>query len=310
MPPDDVVSADQILAAANQPSEFDYLYEPSANRAAKPQVATEENTDRGWLGSIVEPLLDAGAHATGKLMAPLQAAADWAAEQLGAAVKKELEPSRDAAFRARSETFRQASTAEERRRHGDPSAPAIAQGIQETASEGTEIAVQEFGPDAILVGVAAPLKRFGKAAGKRRSHPRAGETGSTRSGKSIHSRLAAERRAARDFDSVDEVMRDREGRPIEVSRRVDLKSGEPVTTRGTQVVRPDAVRFENGGLILDDKPLTRSVAKDRQEMIRNIRAFEKREGHLPRFVAIQRYDPNGVPVRVDLFKPEDFLPNQ
>jgi hypothetical protein len=31
---------------------------------------------------------------------------------------------------------------------------------------------------------------------------------------------------------------------------------------------------------------------------------------MPRYIAITRYDRHGVPVRTDLYKPEDFLPKR
>lgn len=60
---------------------------------------------------------------------------------------------------------------------------------------------------------------------------------------------------------------------------------------------------------MDDKPLGRPIAKDRQEIIRFIEAFRKREGFLPEMIGIQRYDPKtGLPVRNDLHSPNEFLP--
>jgi hypothetical protein len=61
-------------------------------------------------------------------------------------------------------------------------------------------------------------------------------------------------------------------------------------------------------LVLDDKPLTRRISRDRQEIIRFITAYQQRTGRMPRYIAIMRYDRNGVPVRTDLYKPETFLP--
>ena len=94
-----------------------------------------------------------------------------------------------------------------------------------------------------------------------------------------------------------------------VSKRVDLRTGAPVPSSKTQVARPDAVKFDKA-LILDDKPLGRNVlVKDRQEIIRFIRAFQAREGRLPKTIAIQLYDPaTGLPVRTDLYTPDQFLP--
>ncbi|GAA4441637.1 hypothetical protein GCM10023155_47630 [Bremerella cremea] len=62
-------------------------------------------------------------------------------------------------------------------------------------------------------------------------------------------------------------------------------------------------------LIVDDKPLGRPIAKDRQEMIRFIEAYRQREGHLPDVIGIQRYDPKtGQAVLTELYSPNDFLP--
>jgi hypothetical protein len=111
------------------------------------------------------------------------------------------------------------------------------------------------------------------------------------------------------FDTVNEPITDVEGQTILVPRRVDLRTGAPVPERGVQLARPDAVIYRLS-VILDDKPLGRNVlVKDRQEIIRFIRAFEIREGRLPRTIAIQRYDPlTGKVVRTDLYTPEEFLP--
>ncbi len=71
---------------------------------------------------------------------------------------------------------------------------------------------------------------------------------------------------------------------------------------------PDAVSFERK-LILDDKPLGRPIAKDRQEIIRFIRAYEKREGQLPDVIGVTRYDPKtGEQILTELYSPADFLP--
>ena len=139
---------------------------------------------------------------------------------------------------------------------------------------------------------------------------RAGETRATRSGKAVHKALADDRRASEAWDSVARPIVDPAGKPVEVPRSVDLQTGVPRVEKGTQAAAPDAVSYELA-VILDDKPLTREIVKDRQEIIRFIRAYESREGSLPKRVAIQRYDPTtGQAVRTDLFKPEDFLPRE
>ncbi len=137
-----------------------------------------------------------------------------------------------------------------------------------------------------------------------------GETSATASGKAVHRRLAEERRASGSFDVVNGPIRDKMGNPIRVEKRVNLKTGEPQANSGLQTANPDAARFQPS-LILDDKPLGRPIAKDRQEIIRFLRAFEQREGSLPETIAIQRYDPRtGVPVHTELYKPSDFLPRK
>ncbi len=73
---------------------------------------------------------------------------------------------------------------------------------------------------------------------------------------------------------------------------------------------PDAVDFDRR-LIIDDKPLGRPIAKDRQEIIRFINAYKKRESVFPKSIGIQRYDPQtGIPARTDLHSPYDFLPKK
>jgi hypothetical protein len=140
-----------------------------------------------------------------------------------------------------------------------------------------------------------------------RIEPKGGETVHTRSGKLVHRQLADERRAAGDFDLVNQTIVDAGGKPIQVPARVDLETGAPVTRTGTQTARPDAVSFERD-LILDDKPLERPITRDRQEIIRFITAYQQRTGRMPRYIAITRYDRNGVLVRTDLYRPEMFLP--
>jgi hypothetical protein len=135
-----------------------------------------------------------------------------------------------------------------------------------------------------------------------------GETASTATGKSIHKRLADARRATGEFDLVQSPITDQAGKPILVSKRVDLKTGKPKPESPLQEAVPDAVDFRRG-LVLDDKPLGRNLARDRQEIIRFIRAYELREGHLPEVIAITRYNPKtGKPVHTEVYAPSDFLP--
>ena len=135
-----------------------------------------------------------------------------------------------------------------------------------------------------------------------------GETESTAFGKLIHKTQASLRRESGLFDTVEKPIKDKDGNPILVPKRVDLKTGEALPGSPLQNVIPDAVSFDRA-LIVDDKPMGRPIAKDRQEIIRFINAYEKREGNLPEVIAIQRYDPKtGAPVKTDLYSPHDFLP--
>jgi filamentous hemagglutinin len=109
---------------------------------------------------------------------------------------------------------------------------------------------------------------------------------------------------------VNEPLKDSSGRTILVPHRVDLKTGEPAAGARMQSAEPDATSFERR-LIVDDKPVGRPLAKDRQELIRNIEAYRQREGHLPDTVAIERYDPaTGKPVVTELHRPDEFLPKK
>ncbi|MFZ6820582.1 RHS repeat domain-containing protein [Undibacterium sp. Ji22W] len=136
---------------------------------------------------------------------------------------------------------------------------------------------------------------------------KAGETESTAIGKEAHRIEAERRRASGQFSTVNEAVTDKGGATIQVPHRVNLKTGDAVDARLQNAI-PDAVNYERR-LIVDDKPIGRPISKDRQELIRNIEAFRKREGHLPDTIAIQRYDPKtGDPVVTELYKPEDFLP--
>jgi hypothetical protein len=134
-----------------------------------------------------------------------------------------------------------------------------------------------------------------------------GETLATATGKSVHAELAAARRASGEFDLVNEPLVNASGAGIQVPKRVNLVTGRPLDAR-LQVARPDAVRFKNN-LILDDKPLGRPIAKDRQEIIRFIDAYTKSQGNMPSRIAIQRYDPiTGRSVVTEMYGPEEFLP--
>lgn len=160
------------------------------------------------------------------------------------------------------------------------------------------------------VGVGVDEATLAKSAVAQRSVGKevSGETEATAFGKQVHKEEAELRRQSGQFSIVNEPIRDLEGKVIEVPTRVDLVSGAARPDAPLQAAHPDAVSFERG-LIVDDKPLGRPVAKDRQEMIRNIEAYRLRTGELPKRIAIQRYDPEtGAKVKTDLFTPEDFLP--
>ncbi len=141
---------------------------------------------------------------------------------------------------------------------------------------------------------------------------RTGETVSTRMGREAHAWIAAERRAGAygHFDLVNQPIPGASGNPIRVPHRVDLRTGAPQAGTYLQEAVPDAVSFKRG-LILEDKPLGRPIPKDRQEIIRAIRAYEASQGELPTRIAIPRYDPaTGEFVRTDLYTPSDFLPRK
>jgi filamentous hemagglutinin len=107
---------------------------------------------------------------------------------------------------------------------------------------------------------------------------------------------------------VQSPITDMSGNPILVSKRVDLKTCKPQAGSPLQEAVPDAVSFERKHII-DDKPLGRPIAKDRQEIIRFIKAYEQREGQLPKVIGITRYDPQtGQQVLTELYSPKDFLP--
>jgi filamentous hemagglutinin len=135
-----------------------------------------------------------------------------------------------------------------------------------------------------------------------------GETTSTATGKATHKDQADLRRDQGDFSTVNSPITNKDGSEILVPKRVDLKTGEPQTGAALQEAIPDATIYKKG-IIIDDKPIGRPIAKDRQEIIRFIKAYEVREGELPKVIAIQRYDPKtGEPFVTELLKPEDFLP--
>ena len=158
------------------------------------------------------------------------------------------------------------------------------------------------------------LDDYGRALGARpppnaSTPPVAGETQSTRIGREAHGGFAEADRSSGLFSDVSSPITDRAGNPIQVPRRVDLKTGKPQPGSPLQEAIPDAVSYDRFELILDYKPMGRPIAKDRQEIIRFIKAYEAREGRLPKRIAVPRYDPQtGELVKTDLFVPGDFLP--
>jgi hypothetical protein len=138
--------------------------------------------------------------------------------------------------------------------------------------------------------------------------PKSGETVATRVGREAHAVGAEWRRASGEFELVNQAISGRGGDSILVPHRVDLRTGQPQAGTYLQEAVPDAVSFRRG-LIVDDKPLGRPLAKDRQEIIRAIKAYEAREGSLPDRIAITRYDPKTKEfVRTDLHTADEFLP--
>jgi RHS repeat-associated protein len=137
-----------------------------------------------------------------------------------------------------------------------------------------------------------------------------GETESTRIGRQTHAAIASDRRQSGMFDVVNAPITDASGVPILVPKRIDLRTGEPAAGSPLQTANPDAVSYSRS-LLIDDKPMGRPLAKDRQEIIRNMEAYRQRQGGYPEKVVIQRYDPNtGQPVVSEIYGPSDFLPRQ
>jgi hypothetical protein len=137
--------------------------------------------------------------------------------------------------------------------------------------------------------------------------PTSGETPHTRNGRDVHSQKADERRKSGDWDQVDETIKGPDGKSIEVPKRVDLKTGEPVGDR-VQTTRPDAVSYERGEIV-DDKRVGPLDSETRQQMIRYIEAYRQATGELPERIIIERYDPEtGKTVGTEVYKPEDLAP--
>ena len=75
---------------------------------------------------------------------------------------------------------------------------------------------------------------------------------------------------------------------------------------------PDAVKGPNkGGIIIDDKPAGRPISKDKQEMRRNVEAYEIKYGQPANEVLICRYDPDtGSDAGEEHYAPEIFTGNK
>ncbi|WP_254495413.1 contractile injection system protein, VgrG/Pvc8 family [Brevibacillus sp. RS1.1] len=131
-----------------------------------------------------------------------------------------------------------------------------------------------------------------------------GETSSTKTGKKVHKQKADERRATGDYDLVNEPLKDKDGKTIEVPKRID-KQGRP--SKKTQKAIPDAVQGPPKGNIIDDKPLGRPISKDKQEIRRFIDAYKIKYGEPPKQIIIERYDPKtGAPAGRETYDPNDF----
>ncbi len=222
----------------------------------------------------------------------LGAGLGWAAQKVGAWIAGEASPSVAGAGRSNSAALKPVS--------GEP-APAAPSSRTYKIGEQTPVGVAGEGP-----GTPADIP----GALVSDTAATSGETTATRIGKEAHAAMAAERRAGTygDFDRVNQPIVDPSGNPAQVPHRVDLRTGEPQPGTYMQESAPDAVSYGRR-LIIDDKPLGRPIAKDRQEIIRAIRAYKASQGTLPARIAIPRYDPKtGEFVRTDLYTPSDFLP--
>jgi hypothetical protein len=146
--------------------------------------------------------------------------------------------------------------------------------------------------------------------------PYNGDTRDTRRGKDVHGKIAQGRRDAGIFDVVDGPIRDSHGRRVEVPYRVDLETGLPRASRSKKprpafsAPEPDAVyRDGSTGVIIDDKPIGGSLSKYRQQLARQIIAYETAYGEKPTWVAITRYNPRtGKPMYTELYRVEDIAP--
>lgn len=134
-----------------------------------------------------------------------------------------------------------------------------------------------------------------------------GETSSTLAGKVIHKRIADARRTSGNWDLVSQPITTISGDEITVPYAVDLKTGQPRAGTRYQKAVPDAVSYSQE-IIVDDKPFGRNIARDRQEMIRNIKAYEIRTGKLPKEIQIHYYNPDGSLNNIKVYFPSDFLP--
>ena len=135
-----------------------------------------------------------------------------------------------------------------------------------------------------------------------------GSTTANLAGTGSHRGFADTDRASGRFAQVGVMMRTKAGDPIDVPYAVDLRTGLPVAGKGTQRSFPDAVSFARKE-IGDYKPSGRALSKDRQELIRNITAYQLCEGHLPEIIIIITYDSaTKKVVSESVHSPADFLP--
>nr|WP_144415314.1 hypothetical protein [Paenibacillus durus] len=131
-----------------------------------------------------------------------------------------------------------------------------------------------------------------------------GETNSTKAGKQVHKQKADERRESGEYDTVNEPLKDKDGKIIEVPKRID-KNGEP--SRKYQRAIPDAVQGPPKGNIIDDKPVGRPISKDKQEIRRFIDAYKQKYGEPPKQIIIERYDPKtGTSAGREVYDPDYF----
>lgn len=103
---------------------------------------------------------------------------------------------------------------------------------------------------------------------------------------------------------VNESFKDKNGNEIKVAKRVS-KTGQE--SRKRQRVILDAVQGPPKGVIVDDKPAGRNIAKDKQELRRYYDAYEEKYGEPPKEFKIERYNPlTGEHAGTETYNPEEF----